>query len=76
MRRDTPGRPQQEDDQEQGEIRAHGRGRGGADLELADPHDDSEQAGERRQEPEQVEFVLAAEHETPLPAVRQPDCLG
>jgi len=66
----------QEDDEEQGEIRTHGRGRGGADLELADAHHDSEQAGERRQEPEQVEFVLLVEHATDFSLwIREPDCL-
>src|SRR5437867_916838 len=60
------GGSKQEDDEEHGEVRSHGRGRGGADLELADAHHDSEQAGERRQEPEQVEFVLPAEHGTDL----------
>ena len=66
----------QEDDQEQGEIRTQGRGRGGADLELADAHHDSEQAGERRLEPEQVEFVLLVEHATDFSLwIRDPDCL-
>ena len=54
----------------------YGRGRGGADLELADAHHDSEQAGERRQEPEQVEFVLLVEHATDFSLwIREPDCL-
>src|SRR3989454_10519541 len=50
----------QEDDQEQGAICTQGRGRAGADLELADAHHDSKQAGERRPEPEQVEVGLLA----------------